>query len=84
MEGAPGAYTFRMVAGNLTNCYASTLKANVETTDTSIVITPVFPFAGCGDVRFNIRKDGSGGVRELKNGDQWIPDGRDRNLTLQR
>ncbi len=77
-----GKYTFQLFAGLLDQCQQSSMPATVEQTDTTITVTPVFHMAGCGAVRYVMKKDGTGGVRETKSGDQWRADRRDRVLTL--
>ena len=81
LEESGGEHTFRMFAGNVDICYRSSLKAQVESTETALTITPVFPMQGCGETRLVIKKDGSGGFREIKEGDQWKRDDLDRLLT---
>lgn len=81
LEESGGEHTFRLFAGSVDICYRSNLKAQVESTDTALTITPLFPIQGCGVVRLVINKDGSGGFREVKEGDQWKRDDLDRLLT---
>jgi hypothetical protein len=81
IEEKEGQSYFRMLAGKLDRCLRSEMKATVQQNDSTITVTPIFPFPGCGDVRYVIRKDGSGGVREVKTGDEWRPDGFKRGLT---
>lgn len=82
LEESGGEYRFQLVASNLDSCYRSPMKASVEKTSASLTVTPIFPFRGCGEVRYIIRNDGTGGVRQFKVGEEWKSDGLDRGLSL--
>jgi len=79
-----GKPTFQMTAGQLDQCYQTPLDAVVERTDETITITIVPLLRGCGDVRFVIKKDGTGGRREVKAGSGWRWDGLDRGLSIKK
>lgn len=82
LEEKDGEATFRMIAPGLDACLKQPLKADVVRTATHLTITPKPPFPGCFEIRLQIRLDGTGGVAEYKRGDRWVPDKRDRKLTL--
>lgn len=46
---------------------------------TTITVTP--PLAGCEPFRYEIKNDGSGGIRLNRRNDRWVPDGFDHDLT---
>ena len=63
-------------------CYRGELKANVERTPETILITIPPRMGGFTEIRFNIKSDGTGGIREVKEGSEWKPDEYRRDLTL--
>ncbi|MBL8341176.1 MAG: hypothetical protein JNL30_06875 [Rubrivivax sp.] len=79
-----GAATFQMNAPQLNACWKGPLKATVERTATTIVITPEPPLRDCEQVRFVIKADGTGGQRQSRRdaGAEWVSEARDRKLTL--
>ncbi len=66
----------------MSRCYRTALKAAVERTADTITITTEPIMGGCDTVRFLIKADGSGGVREVKQGDAWVRDVQERDLRL--
>ena len=84
LEEKSGKATFRIVAGSLSTCYENALDATVTKTETTTTITTAPRMQGCGEVRFVIKNDGSGGRREVKNGAEWVWDGKERGLTPQK
>ena len=66
----------------MSRCSKVDLKATVEQSESTIIITPIPRVMGCDEVRYIIKADGTGGIREVKNGDNWVPDGIDRKLTI--
>jgi hypothetical protein len=79
-----GAATFQMHAPQLNACWKVQLKATVERTATTIIITPEPPLRDCEQVRFVIKADGTGGHRQSRRdaGAEWVTEARDRKLTL--
>lgn len=82
LEGSEGDERIRIVASGMDVCYQGALKASVERTDQTIVITVPPRLAGCPDIRFVIKADGTGGTRQVKSGDRWNTDRADRLLTI--
>lgn len=81
-----GAATFQMTAPQLNACWRGPLKAMVERTATTIIITPEPPLRDCEQVRFVIKADGTGGQRQSRRDADadWVNEARDRKLTLAR
>ena len=82
LEGSEGDQRIRIVAPGLDTCYQSDLKATVERTDQSIVITVPPALSGCPEIRFVIKADGTGGIRQVKSGETWTTDRAQRLLTI--
>ena len=84
LEEKDGEYTFKMTAPNLDKCQQRELKAAVERTESTITITTAPLMSGCGEYRFVIKADGSGGTTAHKVGDsEWALDrDRDRKMTI--
>lgn len=77
-----GKAEFRMLTAGRDMCISgSDMPADVERTPelTIIVVNP--PIAGCEPFRYEIRNDGSGGIRKSRKGDRWVSDGLDHDLT---
>jgi hypothetical protein len=77
-----GKAVFRMLTAGRDICHsASDMPAEVERTPelTIIVVTPTV--SGCEPFRYEIRNDGSGGVRKNRKGERWVGDGLDHDLT---
>lgn len=81
-EKGEGRLTF--FSGQMDVCYRGELKASVDRTDQTIVITIVPKFADCEQVRFVIKTDGTGGTRQTKKGEDWVPDRVQRLLTIRK
>jgi hypothetical protein len=81
LDSSDGKATLSMFAGTMDSCYRGALNAAVTKTDVSTTITVPPRVAGCDEIRFVIRNDGSGGRREVKKGDAWVWDGLQRGLT---
>lgn len=74
-------YTFQMIAPGLAPCYAASLRAAVDVTETNTIVTPEPRHSHCEKFRFVIKNDGTGGVRQNWNGTAWRTDRRERLLT---
>ncbi len=74
-------YTLRMIAPGLSSCYVAPLRASVQVTEATTVVTPEPRHAHCERFRFVIRNDGTGGVRQDWNGTTWRTERRERLLT---
>ena len=78
-----GKAMFRMItAGRGDPCIsASDLPAEVQRAAeiTAITVTPTL--SGCEPFRYEIKNDGSGGIRQFRRNDRWIADGFDHDLT---
>ena len=57
------------------------LPAEVQKTDEATVITVKPLLADCESIRYVIKNDGSGGVRQRQRDGQWVSDGFDHGLT---
>jgi hypothetical protein len=71
LEQRGAEYNFGMVAPGLGPCYSATVRASVERTDATTTITPEPRRADCGQYRFVIKNDGSGGFRQNWDGTTW-------------
>jgi Caspase domain len=82
LKESNGDYTLTLVTGGTywDNCNQNPLRAKVEILGDSFRITPVMPLQDCEKERYLIKVDGSGGFREIKQGDNWVPDGKARGL----
>lgn len=79
-----GKGAFRMITpgGRHDPCFSQgDLPAEVERSAEAITITVVPTLQGCEPFRYVIKNDGSGGVRMNRRGDEWKPDGFERDLT---
>ena len=79
-----GKGTFLMItpAGRPDPCISGRdLPAEVERSAETVTITVLPTLAGCQSNRFVIKTDGSGGVRVVRRGEEWVPDGLDHDLT---
>lgn len=71
--------------GRLNNCWGrQALKADVAKTAAHTTITVEPAMFGCEEIRFVIKNDGTGGVRQVRRGGEWVDDGVDRGLTLRK
>ena len=88
IEQKEEGYLFRLVAPRLDDCWRHEMKALVERAESTIIVTPLPAYGYCestvAGTRFVIKSDGSGGVRQIKKGADWVPDGTDRNLTIRK
>lgn len=77
-----GKAVFRMLTAGRDICIsASDMPADVERTPELTIIVVKPPVAGCEPFRYEIRNDGSGGVRMNRKGERWVSDGLDHDLT---
>ena len=60
------------------------LPANVTRTESTTTIEVVPRMAGCDEIRFVVKNDGTGGARENKRGTEWVPEKVDRDLTVRK
>lgn len=68
--------------GRLNDCWGRrALKAAVAKTAEHTSITVESAMIGCEEIRFVIKNDGTGGVRQERRGGEWVDDGVDRGLT---
>lgn len=81
LEEKDGKAFFRMVAGEVDACLRGEIPALVTRDETTLTIEPQFAIAGCERIRYVIRTDGSGGVREHLRGERWVNDKFDHGLT---
>ena len=81
VEEKDGKASFRMVAGGVDACLRGAVPAVVTRTAETTLIELQQTMAGCDEIRYLIRNDGSGGEREVKRGDRWAKDGFDHGLT---
>ena len=84
LEQKDGAPKLQFFAPRMDACWTGELDATVTRTESSIVVTPAPRIKGCQEIRVVLKADGSGGVREEKRGNDWVPDGRERLLTLRK
>jgi hypothetical protein len=76
---------FRMYAGNnVDKCVDGEINAAIAKTAETTTITTEPRVVGCPEMRFVIKNDGSGGHKEMKRGDEWVPDGFERGLKLRK
>jgi hypothetical protein len=75
------ALDVQVFAARMDACWRTALPAAVTTTDETIVIEVTHPMAGCESIRYTIRNDGSGGIRETKYGERWVRNKFDFDLT---
>ena len=73
---------FQMFAGTVTTCFSGPIDAKVKKTAEHIFITVRRDLRGCFPVRFVIRKDGTGGRREVMRNGRWVSDGLEHGLTI--
>ncbi len=83
IEEKDGAWTFHMTTpGKGDPCISrGSLPADVQKTDEATVITVKPLLADCESIRYVIKNDGSGGVRQRQRDGQWVSDGFDHGLT---
>lgn len=79
-----GEYIFQLQATNPDPCYRTSMKASVIRTPSTITITPAQLVAGCGQVRFVLNTDGTGGFREFLSDGTWRREDANRVLTLRK
>lgn len=79
-----GNASFKMFASTLHNCLKANLKAHVERTDDTVIVTVSPRYHGCDEFRLVLKADGTGGKRQVRNGDEWVDDGLDRDLTIKK
>jgi len=84
LEESQGESRIKIVAPKMGTCWETDLKASVERTDQTIVITVVPRFATCEEIRFVIKTDGTGGIVQKKRGDAWVSEPDDRLLTIRK
>jgi len=84
LEDKEGQSRITIVAPQMDLCYQGYLKATVDRTDQTIVITVAPKLSGCDEIRFVIKTDGTGGTRQVKRGEQWVQDGVNRLLTIRK
>lgn len=65
-------------------CYARSVPVVVTRDADTITIEQTEALAGCERMRFVIRADGSGGLKEVHKGDEWVRSKSDPGLTLRR
>lgn len=81
LQEKDGHASLQLNAGAMDACRRGEMPASVTRTDTEITIEPEITMAGCEKWRLVIRTDGSGGRREVRNGDQWVDTRWDHGLT---
>jgi hypothetical protein len=81
LEEKDGKAFFRMTAGVVDSCLRGEIPVTVTRTQKTTTIELEQVLAGCEQIRYVIRNDGSGGQRETKRGDKWVKDGFDHGLT---
>lgn len=81
VEQKNGQWHFRMSAGRVDICYRGVLPANVSKTEELTIIEVTQPIPGCEVFRYTIRNDGSGGFKEIMEGDRWRRSSFDHGLT---
>ncbi|MBS79016.1 MAG: hypothetical protein CMO32_25320 [Variovorax sp.] len=59
-----GSYEFRIRGNTAPPCYKSFKVAQVEESETTLMITPEPIFANCERIRLVVKKDGSGGIQQ--------------------
>ena len=74
-------WSFRMIAGKVDVCYRGALTAVVAKTEELTTIEVTKPVPGCESFRYTIRNDGSGGYKEILEGEQWRRTTFDHGLT---
>ena len=74
-------WSFRMIAGRVDVCYRGVLPATVSKTEELTTIEVTQPVPGCEQFRYTIRNDGSGGYKEILEGEQWRRTRFDHGLT---
>jgi len=88
LEQKDGDNLFRIVAPRLDPCWQREMKALVERKESTIVISPLAAVGYCESevegTRFVINADGSGGVRQVKKGSDWVSEGTKRDLTIRK
>ncbi len=81
VEEKDGKASFRMVAGNLDICYRGALPVTLTKTDVVTLIEVQQAVSGCEEFRYTIRNDGSGGFKEVRQGERWVKSRFDHGLT---
>ena len=81
LEEKDGKAFFRQNAGRVDACLRGDVAAVVTRTEATTTIELQQPLAGCEAIRYVIRNDGSGGDREVRQGDRWARDAWDHGLT---
>jgi hypothetical protein len=81
LEERDGKAVFRLAAGATDACLRGEIPAVVTRSDATTTIELQQTLAGCEQIRYVIRNDGSGGNRETKRGDNWVGDRFDHGLT---
>ena len=82
LEEKDGDYSFKFFVPKIDKCYSREMKAVVEKTESTILITLPPLMLGCEEIRFTIKADGSGGNKEVKRGEVWVKDSRVYGLTI--
>ena len=81
LEEKDGKAFFSMNSGRVDACLRGQIPAVVTKTEATTTIELQQPIAGCEAIRYVIRNDGSGGDREVRQGDRWAKDAWDHGLT---
>ncbi len=82
VEEKGGQAMFTLSAGRTDICYRGALPATVTKTEETTTIEVLQTMSGCEQsFRYVIRNDGSGGIKESKVGDKWVPNKFDFDLT---
>lgn len=80
-ESDSGA-TLQFFSNNMNICFRGQLSATVARTPEAVSVTVNPKMSGCDSIRFTMKADGSGGIRETMVGGNWKSDGQNRVLTL--
>ncbi|MCE9660542.1 MAG: hypothetical protein K8R60_18605 [Burkholderiales bacterium] len=81
LEERDGKAFFRLVGGPDNLCLRGEMPAKVTRTAETTTIEPQSSLPDCEAFRLVIRNDGSGGERETRRGDAWIPGKNEHGLT---
>lgn len=69
-----GRGSLRFYVSNMSACFKGSIPATIENTETEKVIVISPAMGGCSSIRFTIKKDGTGGSTEHREGDgPWTP-----------
>ncbi len=84
LEQKDGKAYWHMVAGGTDACLRGDIPATVTKTDATTTVELQPAMAGCEQIRYVIKNDGSGGDREVKQSEKWVRDPWDHGLTLKK